>query len=140
MTATSAARLDGSLRCGVALFERPSTGVFFDALAAADRAASDASWNARVARTAPPPDVFASCVCGAELSIVTAEITLTAAELDEAAAELADQFGISDPDSPLCRDQVAAVVRAINTARTRADQQHLADFRDTHTDCHEDDA
>lgn len=135
----TAARLDASLRAAVALHSPPSTAVFFDALEAADAAVRDADYNALLARTAPSPDVFASCVCGAELSIVTTEITLTAAEMD-AAAELADQFGISDPDSPVCRDQVAAVVRAINAAWARGDQQYVADFRDTHTDCHEDNA
>lgn len=119
-------------------FVAPSTAVFFDALAAADQHARDALFNTFLARIAPTPETWASCCCGSELTIVDTAIRLTDAEMEQAAAELADQSGISDPDSPICRDQIDTVIRAINTTRARADQQFAADWRDAHAACQED--
>lgn len=132
MSAPTAARVD-------AAFTAPSTALFFDALTAADQHAHDADYNALLARTAPTPDTFASCVCGAELSIVTTAIALTDEELDAAADALADQFGVSAPITAQWRPQVRAIIAAVNAARGEADERFAADFRDAHAYCSGDD-
>lgn len=121
-----------------AVFTSPSTGVFFDALADADRTARDNHCNALLARTTPTPDRFASCVCGAELSVVGNAIALTGEEFGAAAEALADQFGVSAPITAQWRPQVRAIFDAVNTVRCREDERFVAEFRDAHAYCGDD--
>ena len=115
-----------------AVFTGPSAAVFFDALAAADQAARDNDWNALLGRTAPTPDTFASCVCGAELSIVSTAITLTVQERQAAAEAMAWH---EQPDYSVL---VGAAIRAVNTVRARDDERFTAEFRDAHAYCGDD--
>lgn len=119
-------------------FTAPSTAAYFDALAAADQAASNAGYNELLALTAPAPDTYASCYCGAELSIVSSQITLNPEELDAAAEVLADYFGVSAPIIAEWRPQVRAVISAVNAVRAADDERFAADFRDAHAYCEAD--
>lgn len=115
-------RIDGALVAR-------STAAFFDALSAADKSASEDGYNALLALTAPAPDTYASCCCGAELSIVSSEITLTDDERQAAGEAMAWREGNS------FGALLDAAVQAINAVRAAADERFINDFYDTHAHC-----
>lgn len=135
MSAAYCLRLDGSLRCGVTLCDPPSTEAFFDALRTADAAVHDASWNALLARTAPSPDVFASCVCGSEYSAVDATIKLSDEDLAAAADALAFRYGQRGEDSVVYANQALVMIQAINQHRERIALNAESDWHADHEYC-----
>jgi hypothetical protein len=111
-----------------------TTDTFFEALDAADKAASDANFNALLAATAKAPSSFGKCVCGSEYSVAESRITLTDGERNAAAEELAWHERPAAVAGPYTRE-VDIVIAAINAAREQADRDFVADWNTAHLDC-----
>lgn len=119
-------------------FDIPSTGAFFAALDAANKAASDANWNEMLARTAPTPDVFAHCVCGSEYTAVHDTIELSDEDIAAAADALAFRYGQRGDDSVVYAHQARVMVQAINQRRDRAALNAESDWYADHEWCEAD--
>ncbi len=112
-----------------------TTDTFFEALDAADKAASDANFNALLAATAKAPSSFGKCVCGSEYSVADSRIALTVVEREAAAVKFAAWRGHNASAAPTYRAVIEDVIDAINAAREQADRDFVADWNTAHLDC-----
>ena len=121
-----------------AAFDVRPAAVFFDALTAADKAASDANWNELLARTAPAPDTHMHCVCGAEYTSNDDAIVLDDEDIAAAADALAMRYGHRGEDSVVYAHQALVMIQAVNYRRAAAEHRAQCDWHADHEWCEAD--
>lgn len=130
------------------VFDAPSTASYFDALADADSAVSDANYNALLAETAPIPTTFGQCLCGSHYSVADSRIVLSESEQALAVsslvqAALPSTASAFDKAKDYLRNeavyisQIQAAIDAINAARQQSDREFVDNWNDSHAYCGE---
>jgi len=130
------------------VFKTPSTASYFDALAEADRAVSNANYNALLAETAPSPTTFGQCLCGSRYSVADSRIVLSQTEQALAVSSMiraalpstASEFEKAKKylrNGAVYSSQFDAAINAINAAREQADREFVDNWNDSHSYCGE---